>query len=211
MMNGDAIKELVVVVADVDAELTARALLKRHESLGIRPIEFDVQRHIQRDPGCRTAVHSFLQPETSRYKYALIIFDWEGAGAEDKSPEAIEADVEAKLAACGWRNRCAVVVIKPELEIWVWSDSPHVQNALGWEHCQQALQTWLKKNTSFWSGTAVKPERPKEALNAALREVRKSASPVLFKMLAERVSTERCNDRAFTKFKTVLKQWFGHN
>ncbi|MBI3987633.1 MAG: hypothetical protein HY343_11965 [Lentisphaerae bacterium] len=204
-------KDLIVVVADLDAEVAIKALLKRHEALGIQRISFDVRRHVQRDPGCRTAAHSFLLPERARYKHALVVFDWEGAGAEEKDPEEIEIAVEATLAKSGWDKRCAAIVIKPEFEMWLWSDSPHVHTALGWGNRQPAVQDWIKANTAFWPvNTKDKPDRPKEALEAVLRAARKSASPSLFESLAERVSVTRCTDRAFGKFKAVLRRWFGN-
>jgi hypothetical protein len=201
-------KDLIVIVADLDAETAIKVLLTRHKAFGIRPITFNVRPHVQRDPGCRTASHSLLRPEVCRYNHALIVFDWEGAGAEDRCPEEIEALVEELLARTGWTDRCACVVIKPELEMWVWSDSPHVSNVLGWKGRQLSIREWIKSNTEFWPGDTNKPDRPKEALLASLRAVRKSSSPVLFETLAKRVSVERCEDRAFLKLKTVLAHWF---
>lgn len=209
MSSAFVVKDLIVVVADADAEKAIETLLRRHRAFGIRHISFDIRRHVQRDPGCRTATHSFLRPEIDRYQYAMVVFDWEGAGAEDKSPEEIESFVETSLSESGWFDRCAVVVIKPELEMWVWSDSPHLSTALGWKNKQPSVHEWIKANTAFWPPNTNKPSRPKEALEASLRVVRKSSSPSLFETLAERVSVERCVDRAFGKFKKILKQWFG--
>jgi hypothetical protein len=202
-------KDLIIVVADLDAEKAIETLLKRYEAFGIHNISFDLRRHVQRDSGCRTAAHSFLRPEINRYKYAMVVFDWEGAGAEDKNPEELEGLVETSLSESGWTDRCAAIVIKPELEMWVWSDSPHVTTVLGWENKQPSVHNWIKAHTAFWPPNTDKPSRPKEALEASLRVVRKSSSPSLFETLAERVSVTRCTDRAFGKFKKVLKQWFG--
>ncbi|MFH0879673.1 MAG: hypothetical protein V2A34_08170, partial [Lentisphaerota bacterium] len=113
------------------------------------------------------------------------------------------------LSQSGWSGRCAAVVIKPELEMWVWSDSPHVSKALGWENRQPSVYDWIKANKAFWPDNTDKPSRPKEALESSLRVVRKSSSPSIFETLAKHVSVTRCTDRAFGKFKTVLKQWFG--
>lgn len=48
-------KDLLVYVADADALAFLRAILQRHQALGIRPITFDIERHPQRDAGM---VHS---------------------------------------------------------------------------------------------------------------------------------------------------------
>ena len=54
----------------------------------------------------------------------------------------------------------------------------------------------------------VKPRRPKEALQAALREARIPRSSSLYQRIAEKVSLRECEDRAFLKFKDILKDWF---
>jgi hypothetical protein len=40
------------------------------------------------------------------------------------------------LFTSGWENRAAAVVLDPELEIWVWSDSPEVEAVQRQEHDQ---------------------------------------------------------------------------
>lgn len=54
----------------------------------------------------------------------------------------------------------------------------------------------------------VKPGRPKEAFQAALREARIPRSASLYQRIAEKVSLRGCEDRAFLKFKDLLKDWF---
>lgn len=54
----------------------------------------------------------------------------------------------------------------------------------------------------------VKPDRPKEAFLAALREARKQRSPSLYRQLAEEVSLRRCQDAAFGEFKDIMRGWF---
>ena len=200
--------DLIVVVPDGDMETTVRAIFKRSSALGIRSISFDVKRHLQRDAGCRSGAHDFLRLWLRSFRYALVIFDHEGCGREDRSPEDVEIEVEKRLEANGWRGRCAVVVIAPELESWVWSDSPVVDEVLGWRGRHPGLREWIRLKTEYWQDATAKPERPKEAFESALRAVRKPRSPALFESLAEKVSIERCEDRSFTKFKALLRSWF---
>ena len=54
----------------------------------------------------------------------------------------------------------------------------------------------------------VKPARPKEAFEAALREARKPRSASLYQQIAERVSLRRCTDTAFLELKSILNNWF---
>jgi hypothetical protein len=97
--------------------------------------------------------------------------------------------------------------LDPELEVWVWSDSPEVDQVLGWHLANPDLRTWLR-GKQYLEPTDIKPERPKEALEAALRQVRRARSSAIFRSLAEKVSVERCSDAAFGKLKATLTNWF---
>ena len=98
-------------------------------------------------------------------------------------------------------------MLDPELEAWVWSNSPHVDDVAGWQNRRLPLRRWLISQGYLQEG-ATKPEQPKEALEAALRTVRKPRSASLYRQLAERVSLRRCNDPSFLELKTVLTAWF---
>ena len=201
--------DLLVVVADQDCEEAMHALLDRPEALHIRAVNYRLVRNVLRDSGCRTDIVSLLRPYLGRCERALVVFDREGSGAEQQSREEIEAAVEHDLRVNGWGDHAAAVVIDPELEAWVWSDSEHVDAALGWGGRGPEVRSWLKSHTEYWPANTDKPERPKEAMRQALREARKPVSASLFRRLAERVSVNRCADPAFDKLKRVLHDWFG--
>ena len=208
-MNGQSPdKDLMVIVPDGDMEFAVEALLCRPESLGMRPISFDIRRHLQRDSGCRSDCHHYLRPWLRGYGYAMVLFDHEGCGKEELERTVLEEQVEAMLRDNGWNNRCAVIVIAPELEAWVWSDSPVVDEVLGWQGRTPVLRDWVRNRTEFWPSDHPKPNRPKEAFEAALKEVRKQRSPRLFKDLASRVSVSRCIDPSLLKFRDMLAGWF---
>lgn len=115
--------------------------------------------------------------------------------------------MESRLSQSGWGERASVVVPDPELETRVWSDSPQVSEVLGWAGKQPDLVTWLISKRLL-APDEIKPDRPKEAMDLALREVRKSKSSALFQQLAQSVSLERCGDPAFLKLKNILRRWF---
>lgn len=125
-------KDLFALVADQDMVETTKALLKRHQGLGIRPIEYTVERHLRRDPGCRGDAARRLRPHLHQYDKAVVMFDKHGCGREDSSREAIQREVERDLASNGWRDRAKAVVIDPELEASVWAGSNIVTQPLGW-------------------------------------------------------------------------------
>lgn len=109
----------------------------------------------------------------------------------------------------GWGDRAAAIVIEPELEAWVWSISKQVDEKLGWSNRSPKLREWLQRETAFWPADQAKPARPKEAMEKALREVRKPRSSSIFEDLAKSVSLKGCSDPAFAKLTGKLVEWFG--
>lgn len=200
--------DLVVLAADKDTSQAVEGLLRRPEALQVRPVSFEAVVHPQHDPGCQGNSAGLLALYRSTHRYALVIFDREGCGREQLAREDLEALVESQLVTAGWQDRCAVVVIDPELENWVWSSSPHVPAILGWAKRDQVLPAWLVDQGFLEEATQRKPGRPKEAVEAVLREVRKARSSALYKALANQVSLAGCQDPAFRKFCRVLRGWF---
>ena len=202
-------KDLVVLVADKDMEFTLKGLLSRYNSLNIRDISqsYDIFVHPQRDPGCYKQCVDFLRPFTKEYKYALVFFDHEGSGQEKRTREEIETELEQNLKDSGWQKNASVIIFEPELEIWVWSDSPQVERILGWEDSNNNLRTWLRQNNLF-TESEIKPARPKEVMEAALRKAKKPRSSSVYQQLAEKVSFKNCKDYSFQKFKRVVHNWF---
>lgn len=199
------IKDLIILLADKDIEFTIKGLLTRQKSLNIRNIEADYRSHPHRDPGCRSDGHSFLRSFTKQYHHALIIFDLEGCGKNKK--DEIENELEINLQNSGWGDRAVAIVIDPELEIWVWSNSKQVDKVLEWKDKSISLRDWLRKE-DFLSNKQIKPARPKEALEAVLKKVDKKKSSSLYQDLAEQVSLKGCSDDAFNKLIRTLQKWF---
>ena len=200
--------DLVVLVPGKDDQEALEGLLSaRSESLGIRPLRFKVLRHPRKDPGCFNEAQAVLQPLQTTALHALVIFDHQGSGQEGRPAREVASEVRHRLQQSGWGDRAEVMVIDPEIEIWVWSDSPHVDEALGWRDRQPTLRQWLRQN-GLWQAGEPKPSRPKESLEAARREVRLQRSAAIYRQLAERVSLDRCQDTCFAQFRRVLRTWF---
>jgi len=202
-------KDLIVLVADKNMEFAIKGLLERYQSLHIRRLASDIHVHSERDPGCRVRGHEFLRSFSSGYAHALIIFDKEGCGKEQNSREEIESEIEQHLSGSGWGDRAAAIVIDPELENWVWSDSACVDNCLGWSEKEPDLRTWLQEQ-GFLEERQIKPHRPKEAVEEALRVVSKPRSSAIYYDLAKQTPFENCKDSAFNKLKTRLREWFSN-
>jgi hypothetical protein len=205
-MPSSAQRDLVVLVADKDMEQATLKILQP-QSLGISVPSYEVYTHPARDNGCRTASHDLLRPLASQYRYSLVMFDREGSGGDAIEREELERQVEGLLDANGWSGRCGALVLDPELEIWIWTDSSELDQVIGWAGRQPPVRDWLRTQ-GFTLNTEGKPDRPKEALHKALRHVRKQPSASLFAALAAKASLSRCTDPAFLKLKATLQRWF---
>jgi len=201
---------LIALVADRDIEEALIKLFRRTASLGVSPFTFDIRRHPDRDAGCRADAANFLRQFLRAYRYALVVFDREGCGSASPRDE-IEGAAEHKLSRNGWRRRARAVVIEPELEAWVWSGSAVVSNALGWGRSYDELRGLLAK-AGLWGPGLQKPDDPKQAMITALRSApratRRRRSPRIFGEIAAEVSTVDCQDPAFRKLQSTLREWF---
>ena len=201
-------RDLVVLVADSHQRHTVATLLtKRQPSLGIRQVSIDINSDIyslQNDPGVFHRAGRFLSVFAQQYERALVLIDaeWEGSPA---SAEEIEEKIQDDLNRNGWEGRSAVVVIDPELEIWVWSTSSHVPRLFGtdWETIKN-----LGHRTNYWQKGETKPSRPKELLEEVLRRTKTKRSAALYQQLAGRVSLETCQDDSFCRFREILQGWY---
>jgi hypothetical protein len=207
-MNGCTYEsDLVVLTADKNMKFALEGLLNRPQVLGIRPVAADFFIHPERDPGCLLRADAFLRPFVRRFAHAIVMFDREGCGKEDKTRDELEHQVASALSRSGWADRAAAIVIDPELENWVFSDSPEVDRALGWSGNNPPLHTWLVDQNYLAAGE-IKPAHPKEAMEAALRHVRMARSSSIYGNLAQHVGIGRCTDGAFQKLKAALRAWF---
>ena len=202
-------KDLVALVADKDMEHTLAGLLSRPLALGIRPIQFDVFVHPEHDPGCALRGVSFLSHFAEQYGYGLLMFDHEGSGRESNPATDLRESLDADFAESPWGERARTIVLSPELEAWVWSDSPHVDDVAGWKGRRPRLRAWLMEQ-GWLDGKSVKPARPKEAFQAALRIAGRARSSSLYQRIAERVSVQQCTDSSFLEFRNILQHWFPH-
>ena len=200
-------KDLFVLAADLDISNALEALLRcRSESLGIRNVVFRVARHPNRDGGCRTRAVEYLRPYIEEYDHALVVFDHEGCG-DTRGRRAIQRDIEGQLKRNGWDDRAKVIIIDPEIEAWVWGDSPDVTRVLGWETDYHTLRRWLQSR-GLWPRGRSKPSDPKKAMREAMQHKRARRSPRKFSDLAEAVDFDGCRDPAFNDLRKTLQAWF---
>lgn len=201
-------KDLIVSVADGCQEKVMEALLPRvPRCSGTETFTFEIIRNILCDSGSYNGSHELLRPFIRDFRYSLVILDFEGSGVEGiKTREETEQDIETLLCKNGWAGRNAAIVVNPEIETWMWIDSIHVGNAIGWER-SESLYEWARSSGILGVDT-YKPLRAKESFRLALKESNTSFSSSIYKKIASRVSYRSCNDPAFLKLISTLQRWF---
>lgn len=197
-------KHLACLVADKNMEAAMLGLLERHQALGLRSITYDVYVHPRRDPGVFHEGVAFLRPLQRQYQHGLLVPDaaWEGA------PQDIQGQLDDSLRRTSLDRWARAIVIVPELEVWVWSRSPHVETALGWAGRNPPHWVWLRQR-GLWADDDPKPRNPKEAVEESLEQVGKPRSSAIYRNIARTVSVERCTDTAFQGLRQALQEWFG--
>ena len=205
-------RDLFVVVADLDAENAIKTLLlSRQEALRIQ-LDFDpgidLMRWSGRDPGCCKNAVDLLRTPQNGYKHAILLFDKHGCGEDQKPRESLEREIEEQLYRNGWSvDSVAVIIFDPELEAWVWSNSPQVSKIMGWGSNLDKLQAFIREK-DLLSPDGTKPSDPKAAMRTAMRSAGRPCTATVFAELAEKVSTKGCTDPSFNKFVGTLQKWF---
>ncbi len=207
--------DLLFLVADTNMREALGGFLERKavdRIIGCRAIDFDARRDIkvakgQNDPGLFTRANELLQPFSGTYLHAVVVIDEEWDGSHGAA--AIQTQLDGHLADAGWPPPKGLsLVVRPEVDNWLWSDSPHSATALGWPSWDE-LRPALEKN-GWLSEGASKPTRPKEAAEWALRNgagnVKRSAS--LYRKVAGSVSVRRCADPAVETLLSAIRTWF---
>jgi hypothetical protein len=196
--------DLALLVADKNAQFALRGAFHRPQALGIRPIEFECIVHPQRDGGARKTGADILRLKRNAAQHALLVFDWEGCGA-DRTAAELEAQLDQRLAV-DWENRAKAIVITPEVDTWVWGSDNALEAQLKWTSPQR-LRAWLiERGFEFFPNG--KPVRPKEALEATLRHIQLPRSSAFYEHIAGKISLRNCQDAAFQRLRENMVEWF---
>lgn len=113
-------KDLLVYVADADALAFMEAILNRPQALGIRSVNFDIERHPLRDAGMVQSGAELARMKKGKYRRALLMWDHHGSGRDHRqTPAEVEKEIQDKLDSYTWSGNSAVTVLVPELEQWI--------------------------------------------------------------------------------------------
>jgi len=200
----DHMKDLVILAADKQMLFAMKGALTRPDALGIRALECDFRKHPNRDGGVRTTGPEFLNLYRQSHSRAVMVMDFEGSGASETALE-LEDRLNNRLSEV-WRNDAVAIVVEPEMDIWVWGTDNAIAQVIRWKRTE-TIRNWLQ-NRGFIFDPNGKPVRPKEAIEAVLRESRQPHSASLYEKITRQISLQRCRDAAFLRLKKRLIQWF---
>ena len=197
-------QDLYVLAADKSMEAVIAAGLARPESLNIRRLRVETATHPGKDGGARTSGVPLLATQSRRFKHALLVFDHEGSGATDP-PDELERQLDQQLTAA-WGDRAKAIVIDPEVDVWLWGSDNALATLLEWSQ-DLSIRDWLVE-AGFGFNDDDKPDRPKEAIEAVLRDCRIPRSAATYRKVIEQISFKRCTDAAFLRLADRLREWF---
>lgn len=197
---------ILFLVADKNMEFLLKGLLPRIPyTENIKPFDFRIIIHPERDPGIIKSSNEILRPFFKMYNYSVVILDHSGCGVEKKDRSEIESELEFKLSTTGWDKRCCAISIFPELENWLWVNNHRIKEAISWEN-PLSIDEWLESNG--WKEVShKKPFHPKEAFEAVLRVSRTPRSSSIYKEISSKAGYRYCQDPAFWKLIETIKKW----
>lgn len=204
-------KDLLVLVADADAEAFIKAVLSKPEALGVQPFSFEIMRHPQRDNGMVGSDAELVRMQKGKFRKALLLWDHHGSGRDHRvDATTVAGEIQDRLDRHTWSGNSAVQVFEPELEQWLW----YCEAALA-DYCRvssEQLQIWLAEfaQKHDQSVEQMQSGRPKELFEFVItRKLRQSISPRIFAEIGKKASINRlkqCPD--FAKLCRMLECWF---
>lgn len=206
-------RDCVFLVADKTMGETFRGFLgraDRDQQLGCGKFEFDPGEDVfvaagQNDPGLWTRANELLQLFLASHHKAVVALDckWDGSPGQ----AAILQRINQQLLDSGWdADRFVVIAINPELEEWIWQDSPVLEKEL--RHSGPTSLRLSLAERGLWPANQTKPPSPKEVFLQIQEENRVKKSSAVFKRIAAAVPIAACTDSEFQRLIAQLRAWF---
>jgi hypothetical protein len=206
-------RDLFILTADNTMTHVLRSFFKRSgfaHSLGCGSFSIDVLADIMNIPGftdggLHTRANELLLPYLDTHRHAIIMLDKHFGG--ERPANEVRTEIEENLQRSGWNTtgpEAAVVVIDPELEVWLWQDNIHVESAL---RALSGLRQKLQRD-GIWPEGQAKPNQPKETMLAQIRANRVGTPTPAYCKIASSVSLRGCSDASFDSFRNQLQTWF---
>ena len=206
----------VFLVADGTMEQVLKSFLSRgylEGRLGCRTFDFDFPQDVvvdvrngNTDGGVHRRAHALLHSYLRSHQNAVVMLD---KNFGRRLPAAVvRGEILHNLLHNGWSAECVeVVVIDPELEVWLWQrGSPHIAREFRYNG-SVSLEEFLEAE-GLWPSAAVKPAKPKEVAGVLLQRYRAGPRMVVYRRIIENISIRGCQDLAFNLLAGALRRWF---
>ncbi len=204
-------KDLLVFVADADAQAFMRGILEKPKALGIRPISFDIERHPLKDPGMVQTGPELTGMKKEDYQRVLLMLDFHGSGREHReTPDAVRLQMQDRLDSLTWTGNSSVAVLVPELECWCW----YCENAIRrhYQVKEDDLDRWMSQGATDLgiSLDELKLQQPKELFEYIVKDrLRRTISPRDFYEMSRLASVKALlKSDSFKSIVTALRGWF---
>lgn len=207
-------RPLVILVADGTMRAVFQAFFRRSQffsTLQCAPFDFDPMTEVLFDPirakgwdgGVYKRCDAILRGYQRTHDRALVVIDQQ-FGGECPSIQ-VRDEMLDRLRRSGWRDGAVqVVVIDPELEVWLWQDNGNVQQALRY---QGPLRQDLI-GSGEWPQEVPKPLQPKDTMLRLIRMTRAGTAMAVYAKIASKVSVNGCTDSSFAAFRSTVQGWF---
>lgn len=202
-------KDCFFLVADKQMEGAFGGFLNRpdfHQRLRTSSFTFEITAdYAGNDAGIYHRAHEILRVVRSEFQHAIVVLDHAFEGS--RSAASIQTKIRKDLTRNGWHeNEVEVIVIEPELEIWLWT--PTIAQALLLDPGSFTSLRKKMEDRGLWEPATPKPLRPKEAFTLLCRDFRMPQSSALCSRITKTVSVSRCIDPAFCQLRETLQRWF---
>lgn len=202
-------RDVVFYVADGTMEAVFQKFLGKgafEGRLGCKSFSYDIARDPRStDGGLHRRAHLLLEGYKNTHEKVVVVLDQQFGG--ELPAEQVRQDIEANLEKSGWATGSyAVIVIDPELEVWLWQDNGHVEHAVGYKG-QKRLREHLA-DIGEWPNDQAKPSDPKASIQKLIKSNRAGPPMVVYSNIASNVSAKRCVDGAFQSMVDQLGGWF---
>lgn len=209
-------RDCFFLVADKDMRYALKGLFERpkiHRAIGCGPFVFDIDKDClvagNHDPDIYRKSAGYARPKQRTHRHLVVMLDSAWGGSPGAA--AIRTDIIEDLERSGWpSDAVAVIVIDPELEAWMWQESPHVDDALAFDSKDfgtPTLRDWLQ-GQGLWLPGEPKPRQPKKAFRETLARASLPRSATIYQKIASRVTLRHCTDPAFNTLCDSLRRWF---
>ena len=204
-------RDLIILTADGTMNAVLSAFFGRqqwHMTLGCSEFDLWAQDDIVHVPGktdgavCKDA-HNLLRPYLTTHQRAIVVLDQQFGG--DRPAAEVQDEILENLRRNGWDDRCEVVVIDPELEVWLWQDKPQIAQAVKFKDGNLRAHLCAQK---LWPEDQAKPPNPKEVIQDLIKRYRAGAPMAVYSKIARRVGVSGCTDASFKRFQKALQTWF---